>query len=648
MNSNLKPSEKVESPFMCFCQKVIPLAFDESMSYYEQLCNLMYYFKNTVIPALNNNAEALEEVQQAFIQLENYVNTYFDNLDIQEEVNNKLDEMAESGELSEIIALYIQSSAVLGYQTVADMKLAENLVEGSICKTISNSEIGDDGGRYYFVRTVTTGDVIDEVNIISLSASNTLVAQLINDDRFTNLQTNITNVDNKIGTLSNLETTSKTNVVSAINEVVGDIEDINENLGKSNKIPMIFDGDLCGDVDDFIALRLMNWGSKHSNINPIGINISVYNDNIAPAVDALMRFDDVPLVPIGYDSDKTKSGSSTYLTYMTNYPHGITKTDNCEDAVKLYRKLLVESESKVRIVCTGYLLNISNLLKSQADDISSKTGIQLVSEKVDAIFIMGGKYPSSSGTAEYNFANDPLSAKYVCENSPVRLVFSGYENGYNMYVGLPLLADDSSRKDILTQAIYNHQYSGASGSKCWDALLMLYALYDSTEDIHFNLIQGTNTVSNDGNNTFTTSSSGLHYYLQMNEEASYYINLINNRMWSKKYTNINSSYVNNPTVIGMDGNGKPIYRRFFQFTIGDRDQDNYINFVSFDRIFNYTCGFLNSDGSCWTIPNVFTQSTTVNYIGIWFDAVNSRIVEKHNYAYPSGKTGYIIVDYTLA
>lgn len=646
--NELKPSEKITSPFMCYCQKVIPLAFDESMSYYEQLCNLVYYLEHTVLPAVNNNSEALAEVQEAFIQLKNYVDTYFDNLDLQEEVNNKLDEMAESGELEEIIALYLQSNGVLGFKTVADMKSASNLVDGSICKTIANTTVGDDGGRFYLVRPVTTDDDIDEVNIISLSASNTLIAELINDDRFTNLQTNITNVDNKIGTLSNLETTSKTNVVSAINEVVGDIETINDTISTMHKIPVIFDGDLCGDVDDYIALRLINWATKNKNINLLGVVCSAYNDNIAPSIDALMRYDDVPLVPIGYDSGKTKTESSSYLTYMTNYPHGITKTESCDDAVKLYRKLLVESEEKVRIICTGYMLNVANLLKSQADDISSKTGIQLVSEKVDAIFIMGGKYPSSSGSPEYNFSNDPLDAQYVCANSPVRLVFSGYENGYNMRVGLPLLADDTSGKDILTQAITHHTYSGASGSQCWDAMITLYAIYDNNQDIHFDLVQGTNVVANDGNNTFTASSSGLHYYLDMNESSSYYIGLINDRMWSKKYTNINSSYVNNPTIIGIDGGGKPIYRRFFQWTIGDANQDNQVNFVAFDRIFNYFAGFVNSNGQTWPIPTTFVQTNTVNYINLWFDNVNSKIIEKHTYAYPTGKTAYIIIDYTLS
>jgi len=92
--------------FTNYIYKAIPLAFDESMSYYETLCGLLSYLKDTIMPALNNNADALIEVQNLITQLQNYVENYFENLDVQEEINNKLDEMAENGTLAEIIEDY--------------------------------------------------------------------------------------------------------------------------------------------------------------------------------------------------------------------------------------------------------------------------------------------------------------------------------------------------------------------------------------------------------------------------------------------------------------------------------------------------------------------------------------------------------------
>lgn len=74
----------------------LPTAFMDSMTYYEALAWLVDYIQNKIVPAVDNNAEALQE-------LEDYVTHYFDNLDIQEEINKKLDAMAEDGTLAEII-----------------------------------------------------------------------------------------------------------------------------------------------------------------------------------------------------------------------------------------------------------------------------------------------------------------------------------------------------------------------------------------------------------------------------------------------------------------------------------------------------------------------------------------------------------------
>lgn len=100
-----------------FCNyifKAIPLAFDESMSYYECLCGLLNYLKNTIIPTVNNNADAIIEVQNLMTKLQNYVDNYFDNLDIQEEVENKIQELFNQG-LLVLNTLYNQSTEELTF-----------------------------------------------------------------------------------------------------------------------------------------------------------------------------------------------------------------------------------------------------------------------------------------------------------------------------------------------------------------------------------------------------------------------------------------------------------------------------------------------------------------------------------------------------
>lgn len=89
-------------PFRYWCQKVLPLVYDDSLSYYELLCKVVDYLNKTMedVDTLHDDVDALHD---AYIQLQNYVNNYFDNLDVQEAINTKLDEMALNGSLTNLI-----------------------------------------------------------------------------------------------------------------------------------------------------------------------------------------------------------------------------------------------------------------------------------------------------------------------------------------------------------------------------------------------------------------------------------------------------------------------------------------------------------------------------------------------------------------
>ena len=100
-------------PFVKFVCANVPMVFDDSLSYYEALCALWKYVQG-MTDVINNNATLEEEfiekfnvLSAKFDQLKLWVDTYFDNLDVQEEINNKLDEMVEDGTFSALIGEYI-------------------------------------------------------------------------------------------------------------------------------------------------------------------------------------------------------------------------------------------------------------------------------------------------------------------------------------------------------------------------------------------------------------------------------------------------------------------------------------------------------------------------------------------------------------
>ena len=181
---------------------MIPTAYKEALTYEQQILAIGNYLEKVVYPAINNNAEALEELQGLFIQLKDYVDDYFDNLDVQDEINNKLDEMAEGGELAPLIAQYLELQAVLGFNTISDMRLATYIVDGSLIRTYGQNTLNDGNGAFYYVREVETTDVIDNINVVALNNPR-LVAIKCLDNNIINLQNQINNTNTRIDEINN-------------------------------------------------------------------------------------------------------------------------------------------------------------------------------------------------------------------------------------------------------------------------------------------------------------------------------------------------------------------------------------------------------------------------------------------------------------
>ena len=123
MNKTIKPNEPADftpvmgnykplQPFRYWCQKVLPLVYDDSLSYYELLCKVVDYLNKTMedVETLNGDVNNLHE---AYVELQNYVNNYFSSLDVQAEINKKLDNMVSTGVLTSLIVPYIKSSPVI-------------------------------------------------------------------------------------------------------------------------------------------------------------------------------------------------------------------------------------------------------------------------------------------------------------------------------------------------------------------------------------------------------------------------------------------------------------------------------------------------------------------------------------------------------
>ena len=158
------------TPFKWFVLENFPFieADFDALTEWQLFCKLGKEI-NKIINSENTLGTQMENVTNAFIDLQNYVNNYFENLDVQDEINNKLNEMAQNGTLQEIIATYLNSNALFCFDTVSEMKNATNFVDGSFAKTLGFYNKNDYGASFYKIRNKKENEDIDEKTIIEIN-----------------------------------------------------------------------------------------------------------------------------------------------------------------------------------------------------------------------------------------------------------------------------------------------------------------------------------------------------------------------------------------------------------------------------------------------------------------------------------------------
>lgn len=153
MSANFTPDQKGYKTyksfgtFRLFVLENFPFIAEDfdALTYYQMLCKIVGFLQDVI-----TNNESLQynqtELLDAFNELQNYVNTYFNSLDIQTEINNKLDQMAQDGTLAEIIE---------GYATIPQLTNQINQIQNtdipqikSRLDTLENEEIIVVGDSY--------------------------------------------------------------------------------------------------------------------------------------------------------------------------------------------------------------------------------------------------------------------------------------------------------------------------------------------------------------------------------------------------------------------------------------------------------------------------------------------------------------------
>jgi inosine-uridine nucleoside N-ribohydrolase len=200
-------------------------------------------------------------------------------------------------------------------------------------------------------------------------------------------------------------------------------------------------------------------------------------------------------------------------TLLAKYPHKIKTNSEAWDAVKLYRKILAaQPDNSVTIVTIGFLTNLSNLLNTPPDAYSVLSGAELVKKKVKLLVCMAGKYPSGY---EFNVMKDAPASQNVYGKWPTQIIFSGFEIGEKIHVGLPLIQNNGIKndpvKDVFRISIPMAKEDSA-GRMSWDETAVLVAIegYSNWYTLH----HGNITVADDGKNGWNDTGSGQAYLVE--------------------------------------------------------------------------------------------------------------------------------------
>lgn len=260
---------------------------------------------------------------------------------------------------------------------------------------------------------------------------------------------------------------------------------------------VIIDTDYASDADDVVALELAMVYDNHQIIDLIGVALSTTYSRSPMALNNQLSKGGHSDVAVAMDT--SGNGCQVETRYVDVMYQG--GSSSYEQPVQMYRRLLSESADKVSIIVIGFTQNIEDLLKSQPDAYSPLNGVDLMREKVDTVYIVGGNL---AGRPSFNFywgknRNTTQAAKYVNNNVPTRLVYIPEEMGNDVFVGGFYNHMDKSQNNIVTKALKeNNQQYGVVGWDPFGVYSMVADMQGLLEDNDMLLRNGIPYISDTG------------------------------------------------------------------------------------------------------------------------------------------------------
>ncbi len=272
-------------------------------------------------------------------------------------------------------------------------------------------------------------------------------------------------------------------------------------MSEAKKI--IFDTDLGGDCDDVGAAAVLCNLAKAGEAEILAATYCIGNPWGGWFLKYELGFFGYPDVPVGVLKDEGFMWEPNYAKYSKPYVERMhIDTPEMKDAVRVLRRALAENGGvrDITLVAVGPLRNIANLLKSEPDDISPKTGRELISENVVEFVTMLGNFVKEDAV-EWNVLMDVPSARLCVSEMPVPVVFAPWEIGGHIITGQSL---DRVSEDHPVRAAYTLYADGKHHTRMsWDLVTVYCAVRNTTplyrrEPLHVTVNERGVTLPEDG------------------------------------------------------------------------------------------------------------------------------------------------------
>ncbi len=280
-------------------------------------------------------------------------------------------------------------------------------------------------------------------------------------------------------------------------------------------VRLIFDTDIGNDIDDALALAMIHAMESRGEAKLLAVTITKDTPFTGPFVDLVDTFYNRPAIPIGTVRNGKTKDLDPYCRPVVEsglYPHTLNDGQSAPEAVSVLRRILAaEKDHSVTIVQVGFSTNLARLLHSPADQYSMLSGLELVRRKVHLIVAMAGSFPAGP-KPEYNVVTDIDSARTLFAESPVPIVFSGFELGLRiLYPASSIEKDFSFVPHHPIADAYRDFMKMPYDRPTWDLTAVLYAVRPKHS---FRLSNpGKVTVDEKGATLFTEQKNGPDRYL---------------------------------------------------------------------------------------------------------------------------------------